>query len=435
MYFPSLLDSNILEKELGITNVLHNKKIIRATHIKLLGLGESPPSPRNLQCVNIRPGRYVVSWSEPQSVPYQATSIHLYRVRKRSYDANTMIWSKWEDVFIDDEMSFEDTGDTRISPSSYEYAAQAWNEIGCSAFTTPVTCSNPSNNPNNPNNPQLDQNNPNSPKEPNNNSFSPVERGYGVFEILNTFNTILTLVLFVVFLSIHYYGFTKFKRIQNYIKKKMKAWRAVICCGTSGKNGGGNGKNGKNGGKSSERRRRSTIGLDRSNSFRDLNNPSSSSLYNNNNDNPRGKVRSDVKDHNGGIGENQNDSSPETSVSRSSRGGNNGKKMLSRQYSSSKTKSKNNYSNETTQDFQNNHMNCFICEEQGIVKSFGFAWDSEKFKPKFRKLHVCRVCSHRFCVKHGSVTHTLTPCGVPGTCYCMYHDPTPKINESDEDDY
>lgn len=67
--FPLFLEQQqLLEQELKITSVLHQRQILRAMHAIILGIGNAPLAVKNVRHESSSDGAMLVAWDLPESV-------------------------------------------------------------------------------------------------------------------------------------------------------------------------------------------------------------------------------------------------------------------------------------------------------------------------------------------------------------------------------
>jgi len=143
--FPELIANGglLLETELGITDKALRKRIIIALKMRMLGIGEPPPTPLNVLAEAVGPSSVRVEWGTLNSSKSKFP-IHKYclqrrsRARRAEYQVKKSMHPQGDgsDVWITvmDGPSNLHT-DTSLDPSTnYVYRVQAWNFIGHSDF-------------------------------------------------------------------------------------------------------------------------------------------------------------------------------------------------------------------------------------------------------------------------------------------------------------
>lgn len=149
-----------LETEIGITSSLHRKKIVRAMKLRILGIAGVPNAPQNVQCVESihadKRCEFSLTWSEPMN---HGLPVHMYKV-----DIGDVVSTEKEsmasavrrllfgaaatnrDEVVRSWTHLADVSKTFLSfsgsyrPSTVQVRVQAWNGVGHSEFSKPVTC-------------------------------------------------------------------------------------------------------------------------------------------------------------------------------------------------------------------------------------------------------------------------------------------------------
>lgn len=92
--FPLLLEQQqLLEEELGITSMLHQRQIRRAMHTIILGIGSIPHAVQNVRHELGDDGVMVVAWDAPDMVretAFPVSTFAMSQLQKPSFEATAL---------------------------------------------------------------------------------------------------------------------------------------------------------------------------------------------------------------------------------------------------------------------------------------------------------------------------------------------------------
>eukprot|EP00892_Ulva_mutabilis_P009229 jgi/Ulvmu1/6679/UM030_0010.1 len=141
--FPLFLEQQeLLEQDLQITSVLHQRQILRAMHAIILGIGIAPHAVKNVRHELHAEGAMLVAWDPPQLDSHPP-------IRQLTVSRSCLGGScHWEVVGAvpADASHFHDTGAGAL-PSEVQYRIASWSPVGRSPHAYSVAVSDTHQNP------------------------------------------------------------------------------------------------------------------------------------------------------------------------------------------------------------------------------------------------------------------------------------------------
>jgi len=173
-------DQSVLRDDLGISNKLHRKKIVRSIKLRILGIAGVPEVPTNVKCVETKtPCEYTVMWTSPDG---NGLPIQSYTVESSDSDSSNSWFStpdssmSWTSVEHSSKTRF-DIVNPDVDGDSFRVRVRAWNGAGHGDFSVSTICNA-------------------CPRE----SSSQSKSFFSIFDIVSNLYTLIQVVLIIGFL-------------------------------------------------------------------------------------------------------------------------------------------------------------------------------------------------------------------------------------------
>jgi len=150
--FLEIVDNGgaVLQNELGIDKVSFRNKIVRQMQTRMLGIGSSPGTPKDLTFRLESCKAITLKWDRSTA---RVFPVHSYRIQRRAinlfgndslngvaatnsnnFESHVVSNSDWRTVYVGSDNEFVDSG--LETGHNYMYRVQAWNSVGKSGWET-----------------------------------------------------------------------------------------------------------------------------------------------------------------------------------------------------------------------------------------------------------------------------------------------------------